>query len=423
MNSRIHLAWVCLGLTACAGPQEVMRTPPRAPTGLELAPAVDEVQTIQLYAERENVLPMVRLGGGPPLTLEFDLMGNNLRPLSIYFYHANSQWQRDLTASEYLGAFRRDDLFDYQMSRGTQLPYAHYIYTFPNDEIFFRLSGNYILRVTEQGDEDEVLFERPFYVAEDLGIVGMDLQRLFAGGTAMPSIQPIIRFAPPPQQTGGVFDYRVCFIRNGQHEAPRCSQRPSLTMQPDLLFYLEPEDSFRLQEGSYYVDLRHLRPAGQIESIAFNTSPHEVVLQPNYARFPSTDADPRLNGQSMIAGTYATAGDPDTRGEYVQVHFSFVPPNETRLGGGLYIAGSFNGWSIDLGKQLRWNTAERRYEGSLLLKQGEHEYQFTSPDPGTRRALHVRLPRPDNLFTALVYYRDVLHGTDRLLAYRHAFSE
>ncbi len=382
----------------------------------------DEVRTVQLYAHRENALPIYQMGQELPLTLEFDLMGSRQRPLSIYFYHADRQWRRDLTGGEYLSAFHRDDLFDYEVSTSTQLRYAHYRYAFPNSSIGFRLSGNYILRVSEQGQEDEVLFERPFYVAEDAGPALLDLQNLLAGRQSLRTVQPILRFTPPSRLAADVFDYSVCFIRNGQHRMPRCAERPNLSAQPALLFYLEPDEAFRSQEGDYYLDLRRLQPGGDIESVSFMDSPYEVVLHPDYARFVSTSADPLLNGQSVIARAQTHAPDPDTGGEYVRATFRYVPPDEKRLRGGIYVVGSFNGWGVDLGRQLRWNVDEARYEGSMLVKQGEYEYRYTSPDPNVRQALRAPLPRVDNQYTAFVYYRDLIFATDRLLMFQQGVS-
>ena len=419
------LAGLLMVAAACAAPPETERPRSRAPLaqGLAYEPPVDEVRTVQLYARQETALPIYRMGGGPPLTLEFDLMGVQARPLSVYFFHANRDWRRDLMRGEYLSGFQRDDLFDYSMSTNTQVRYTHYRYTFPNSTIGFRLSGNYILRVSEQGAEDEVLFEQPFYVAEDIGPVSLDLQNLLAGGRSVPSVQPLLRFTPPGEIAGGVFNYSVCFIRNGQHRAPRCSQRPNLSVQPDLLFYLEPEESFRQQEGDYYVDLRRLVPGGHVERVSLTSSPYEVLLQPDYARFPSTSADPLLSGQSVISRAHTYAQDPDTGGEYARVSFRYVPPDEEPLAGSIYITGSFNGWGIDLGRALRWSSEKKLYEGSLLIKQGEYEYRYTSPDPYVRQALRAPLPRVDNQYTALVYYRDAAYNTDRLLAFQHGFSQ
>ena len=429
--------WVCLMMAllfvaACSAPGEAgeenanrRRRPPRAEsprTDLNLETPLDKMQTIQLYAEEEDQLPVVALRGRRTLTLEFDLMEGTGRPLSAYFYHANRNWERDLLASEYLTSFHRDDLFDYQISRNTQINYTHYTYRFPNANIDFRISGNFILRITEQGREDEVLFERAFFVTENAAALQFGIDNVMVSGQGYPSAQPILSFTPPSSLLSNVFDYNVCFVRNGQFESTRCSDKPSLTQQPDLLFYLQPENAFEPQEGDYFLDLSSLRIGGQIEHTDLSVSPYRITLEPDYARFPSSSIDPLLNGQAVVSEAVRDRGDPDTEGEYAQIIFRYVPPDETRLPGGLLLTGSFNGWGFDLANELRWVAERGRYEGELLLKQGQYEYRYTSPDPRVRRQLQTRLPRPENLYSAFVYFSDTILRTDRLLAYQHILA-
>ena len=120
----------------------------------------------------------------------------------------------------------------------------------------------------------------------------------------------------------------------------------------------------------------------------------------------------------MIAGAVRNVGDPAVEAEYVKVHFSYVPPSEQPLTGGVMITGSFNGWSFDLANQLSWVAEQGRYEGSVLIKQGLYEYRYSSRDARARRALRNNLPRSDNLYTAFVYFSDSSLQTDRLLATR-----
>ena len=424
---------VLLMMTACSTPKETgeERTPRRSSRAqpaqaprvdLNLEAPLDAVQTIQLYAEEEDQLPVISMRGRRTLTLEFDLMESNGRPLSAYFYHANREWERDLTPSEYLTSFHRDDLFDYQFSRNTQVKYAHYTYTFPNNSIGFRISGNFIIRITEQGREDEVLFERPFFVTENAAALEFGLESLMVGGQGAPVVQPILSFTPPSSLLGNVFDYKVCFLRNGQLERSKCSENPSLTRQPDLLFYLQPEEAFEAQEGDYFLDISNLTIGGSVERTDLSVTPYLITLEPDYARFPSSSIDPLLNGQAVISDADRYVGDADTGGEYARVLFRYVPPDDRPLPGGLFLAGSFNGWAFDLANELRWEGETGRYEGELLIKQGKYEYRYTSPDPRVRNALRNRLPRPDNLYTALVYYSDVTLNTDRLLASQNILS-
>ncbi len=413
----VCLCVASLWTAGCSGPKEGEQAPNRRArpqraeppaVDLHLSTALDQVQTIQLYAGTEDQLPIVPLRGGGKLTLEFDLMESSGRPLSAYFYHADRSWQRDLTPGEYLTSFDRDDLFDYAVSRNTQIAYTHYRYAFPNQSINFRISGNYILRVTEQGREDEVLFERAFFVTENATATQFNIDPVMTGGSGYPSSQPVLTFTPPPALAGNVFDYNVCFVRNGQLDGTRCSDRPSLSQQPDLLFYLQPESAFEPQAADYFLDLRALRVGAKIERTDFSASPYQVTLAPDYARFPASGFDPLLNGQAVVPN--------DVEGEYAEVLFSYVPPREERLPGGVFLAGSFNGWILDLGKELRWEAERGRYEGRLLLKQGQYEYRYTSPDRQVRSELRSALPRSENLYAAFVYFSDSSLNTDRLLA-------
>ncbi len=378
----------------------------------------NQVGTVQLYAGAETELPILQ--ARQQLTLEFDLLESNGRPLSVWFYHADKNWQRDLTPAEYLTSFQRDDLFEYRISRRTQIQYTHYEYRFPNESVGFRISGNYIVRVTERGREDEVLFERPFFVAENLTAPGFELDRLLVEQRNYPSIQPILTFRPPATLFGNVFDYTVCFIRNGQFDRPRCTGRPSLVQQPDLLFYLEPEEAFAAEEGGYYVDLSNLVVGARVERTDRAVSPFEILLSPDYARFPGGGLDPLLSGQAVIGDADRFVGDADHEGEYVQVTFRYAPPDEVPLPGPIYVVGSFS--VQDAADILEWNPSTRFYEGRILLKQGRYEYRYTSPNAEVRRRITARLPRPDNLYTAFIYYRDTSLQTDRLLGFRHALS-
>ena len=152
-------------------------------------------------------------------------------------------------------------------------------------------------------------------------------------------------------------------------------------------------------------------------------SPFTVTLAPDYARFPTSGVEPLLAGQVVIGGADRYVGEADLQGEYADVLFKYVPPDEVPLSGGIFLTGSFNGWDLDLGNELRWNADGRWYELSVLLKQGEYEYRYTSPVAQVRRAITTRVPRADNLYTALVYFADTSLDTDRLMGFQHVLSQ
>ncbi len=415
----------CLG-AACAGTREGEdRTPrrvqelerPAEETRVRLSRTDPSVRTIQLYrGEDERNLPVIALGSGEHLTLEFDVLESGGRPLSAYFYHARRDWRRDLSPGEYLKTFQRGDILNYSPSRATEVDYVHYRYRFPASDIVFTLSGNYILRVTEQGRENDVLFERAFFVTEQVTPVIVSFETFPAPGQGFRSVAPVALFSPPQGIAGGVFDFAVCFMQNGRLLAPRCTSDPSLMQQPDLQFYLQPSSAFQPMSADYYLDLSEIRVGNRIERTDRGESPFAVFLEPDYARFGGAGIDPLINGQSVVSGSVRSVAEPSTAAEYVNVQFSFVPPNESRLRGDIFVVGSFNNWEPSPDNRLDFVVGQGRYEGNVLIKQGLHEYRYHASNADVRSVIDRGIPRPENLYTAFVYYSDIRVNTDRLLS-------
>ncbi|HLT48656.1 MAG TPA: type IX secretion system plug protein domain-containing protein [Rubricoccaceae bacterium] len=388
---------------------------------MTLARTDDRVKTVQLHpTANEAGLPVISLRSTETLTLSFDLLDEGTgRPLSVYFYHADRSWRRDLVPSEYLSTFLSDDIRDYRPSAATEVPYVHYEYEFPNANIGFLMSGNFIVRVAEQGQEGAVLLERAFFVSEEAAEVEMGFQTGFSGGAAV--VQPLVRLRPGPQLADAQpFDYAVCFARNGQFERTRCAQEPSLLGLALYQFYLDHTEAFPAERPFYEVDLGLLQVGPQIANVDYSATPDAVLLDPDHARFGGDVRREALTGQPLVEAVYRSGGYPDTQGQYVTVHFRYVPAGERQAGGPVLLTGAFNGWQLDPALALTWDPATGRYEGSLLLKQGLYLYQYVVDDPTAEPEALLLQP---SLYTALVYVRDLTRITDRLVAVRSAVSQ
>lgn len=427
-SCRVHaslLIIIVFLLAACASSEESTDTvanrnpePPRPPRGLSVAPTSSEIGTVQVYRTgNETSPPLITLGTAETITVSFDLLSNEPRTLSIYFYHANRRWERDLIPIEYLRTFHRDELTSYRLSYATDVPYSHYDYEFPSPNIDFTLSGNYILRVTDFGDEEEILFERPFFISEQSALIDLTLDNILVPGRPYTSIQPLGRFKPASENVN-IFDFEMCFVRNDQYAEAKCATEPRLSIQPGLAFYLEPFDSFELAPPASFLNLAQIRVGGNIEFTDLSVNPPEVALEPDYANFPGSSFGPFLNGQSVVRAVVRDHQDPDLSAEYVNVFFRFVPINEVAARGRVIVTGSFNNWERDPENALVWKPEKRWYEGSVLMKQGHHEYRYLFDDPDLRRAAAGAPPGTRNLYTAFLYSNDILVHTDRLISVR-----
>jgi hypothetical protein len=384
----------------------------------EFAPSATSVRTVQLYrGDDERSLPVITLNSDEALTLEFDLMELQGRPLSVYFEHADRTWQRDLSPSRTLESFQNDRLVDYQSSRGTEVSYVHYQYRFPNDDIRFRISGNYVLRVTERGRRDSVLLEQPFFVAEETGGLKLQGESIAVPGQRQPSLRPIARFRPPAEIQGDPFGHTACFVRNGRLTDTRCEERPLLVRQPELEFELARDRAYAPSMTEYALDLSTLRSTSQIARVDRSQTPFRVMLDADYARFEGTETASGLtaNGQTVVRGALSDRVDPSVRAEYVETRFAFVPSDAQSYSRPFTVAGSFSGMDPARGTTMEWSPAREQYEGTVLLKQGRHQYFYSTSDPAFPEQKQSQQARARSTYTAFVYYRDNRRNTDRLL--------
>jgi len=392
------------------------KTDPAPTPGPDLASQSDQIRTVQLYrGSDERSFPVMALRPDEPLTLEFDLMAKQGRPLSIYFYHADRNWNRDLSPSQVFESYQDDKLVDYRPSQGTTVPYVHYTYRLPNDDIRFRISGNYVLRVTERGRRDSVLFERPFFITDEVGGLELGAESIMVPGQRQQSVRPVARFDPPTALRGDPFGYTVCFVRNGRLADTRCQDQPLLAQQPKLAFELDRSRAFAPITADYTVDLGNLRAAPKIERLDRTVTPFRVLLEPDYAQFSGGDLDAALNGQILIQEAVRGRANPSLTAEYVRTTFAFVPPKEQRLNGDVVVAGSFSNMNIARGTRMQWRPLRGRYEGEILLKQGRYQYFYNASDPRLRRQVQRSPSRLRNTYMTFVYYRDPSRNTDRLL--------
>ena len=382
-----------------------------------------EVHSVQIHAgENETSLPIVELGSGLSLRLAFDLVETDSRPLSVYLYHADRNWKPDLSPSEVLSGFHNDTIQDYGSSGATVIPYVHYEYRFPNRSIDFNVSGNYILRVSEQGREEDSLFERRFYVTEQATSVEMNLDLIMVPGRRASSIRPLVRFQPPFANSNA-FDYAVCFVRNAALESPACIDRPTLDVLPDLAFITDRENSFDPAPANFFIDLSELRTGGRLERVNQQPIPWRVEIEPDNARLPGTQLAPFINGKTVIRSANRYVNEPEYSSEYMNAVFRFIPPDAQPIQERISLIGSFNNWTPSSRYELLWDELNSWYEGRVLLKQGHYEYSYYSRDPGITLAMEAGLPQIRNMYTALVYHHDLFTQSDRIIAVQSLMTE
>ncbi len=88
---------------------------------------------------------------------------------------------------------------------------------------------------------------------------------------------------------------------------------------------------------------------------------------------------PDINGQFVIRTT--EGNNPFTEADYAMVHFSLdadeIPTKE------VYVYGAFNDFKTTPENKMNFNSETKKYEASILLKQGFYNYTFATKDRHT----------------------------------------
>jgi hypothetical protein len=136
----------------------------------------DSIRSVQLYRGlNETAYPIHYLGESLPLTLEFDELISHDRPDSRFWVDilpCDWNWKPSLVLpTEFYQGYIRREITLFRRSEFSKVTYTHFAYQFPQEEEAFLQSGNYLLRVFRNGDENDLVFTRRFVVADRKAVI------------------------------------------------------------------------------------------------------------------------------------------------------------------------------------------------------------------------------------------------------------
>lgn len=383
------------------------------------------IKTVQLYKEGWNLsYPVISLGSDERLVLNFDLLGDKTETYYYTFIHCDKDWNRSgIIPNDYLNGFPENPVENYNSSFNTTVHYVHYNLTFPNQNISFRLSGNYILEIYPFNDPENPVLTQRFVVTEDA--VDIDIQphrpRMTANLDAYQQVDFIVNYARlniyNPYQ-----DIYAFILQNGRWNIAKKNLKPVFFGNNELN-YTSLADNTIFPGGNEfrYFDIKSVRYKTEyVRDIDFLFGNYHVYLFPSENReFKPYFYWQDLNGKYYVA--VQEEKNPDTDADYVYVYFT-LPSKVILEGGKMYVSGAFNDWEYNDNNLMVYNEKDQAYECTILLKQGwyNYEYEFISnkasqPSTFSFEGSHYET---ENDYTVLVYYRNPLERYDRVIGVR-----
>ncbi|MBN1650533.1 MAG: DUF5103 domain-containing protein [Bacteroidales bacterium] len=380
------------------------------------------IKTVELYPDNDRLgEPVIFLNEQIPLTLAFDELDSDYRLFAYTLIHCDAQWHiSELSPNEYLEGYIEDYIEDYQFSLNTKVPYIHYSLQIPNEAIQFRYSGNYILKIYPENEEENPILTKKLYVVDPLCSIN--------GEIIAPSNPELIKSAQE-------INFKVNISNLNSHFPSReistqIQQNGRYDNQIDHLEPLSIKDGildFNLQKGNVFQGLNTYRffdfssldyNSEYIYAINKNGAIDEIELLLSKSRANKAyKNEPTQFGKFFIETK--DYQDADIESEYAFVHFLYFSKSPL-LNNDLYLLGSFDLWSLS--HKLSYDYSSQVYETKLLLKQGYYSYLYALKNKNTKAvdvgALEGSFFQTPNNYTIRLYYRAPGTTYDQLVGYK-----
>ncbi len=380
-------------------------------------------------ADPINFMSPPILGVNNHLVITFDEIGNDVRRMRYRLVHCNADWTPSiLTDSEILDGFNIADIDDYAPSYNTFIQYYNYRIVLPSENMQPKASGNYLLQVFDEDDEDNVLLQARFMVSEDaVKIIPAVTSRTDRGHNTE---WQQLSFTVDPGQTrinNPFSDLYVKVIQNGRDEKARIITHPQRMNGREIIYdHLQP---LIFQAGNEYRRFETVRadyPGLHADSVRF--------VAPTYHTWLATD-EVRANRQYSFDRTQhgrfmvreLNSSDSDLGADYVGVNFTLDAPRV--MDGDVYVCGEMTDYRCLPAFKMTYDADAGVYRLSVPLKQGSYNYQYRIQPHGGHSSDADPTPiegdffETGNEYTILVYERRPGLRADRLLGATTIFTD
>jgi hypothetical protein len=380
------------------------------------------IRSIQLHpTQHSDDPPVLELGSSQTLTLRFERIAKESMQYRMRIEHFRPDWTSSRISSElFLDGFPELIIGSGIVSRNTRTSYRQYSVEFPQAGFRILRSGNYLLRVIEDGTGDHV-FSIPFFVSEDEGSIQADVEvRTALSRQLQTTHRPVADYQLPGFVGQPQFDLSFVFTQNRFWGRHREADELDFSAPGQVRFELSNEYSFPGNSDFRRLDLQDItrQQRGVVEAFPGEVPPR-VVLQDDVAEVNNSPFD-----TSIFPGTF---GRPDMglNAEYANVVFPFDAATSIGSTAAIHLLGDFNFWLPSATNRMSFDEESGRWRAELLIKEGVYRYKYVLVENGKINDLYF-----DNFFSnrtqqyhAFVYMYDSREFYHRLLKVQDFYSQ
>ena len=384
---------------------------------------VENLKNVKLYKTGfELSAPFMELNSGDKLTLTFDDLSSQGITYYYSFILCNQDWTpADLMPMEYTVGMSEEYFNANFQSFNTTIHYSYYNVVLPSDNIKITKSGNYILKVYPEGEPDNPVITRRFYVFENR--VGINIEEFIATAPRdrYTKQELYVKINPNGYPMPNIYEDLTMKIMQNQRKDNIITRKAPKIITSEYLYYNIAGDlTFNGGNEFRVFDFRSLKiQSANVNTIEYDSAGYNVNLlidqSRKHKRYLRYD---ELNGNYKVIEWDNTQITDRIEADYAYVNFKFKL-DSVLSNGSVYLLGEFTNWRMDSYSRLAYNPVSGFYETSLLLKQGYYNYQYIYVPNGSERGyvsyFEGNHSETGNEYTVFVYYRDQGQLYDRLI--------
>lgn len=384
------------------------------------------IGTPQLFpANNPSAMPVIKLNSSDLLELHFDDFDGNVKNYFYSFELCNANWETaNLSSFDYIRGFQQQRIAQYRLSSISQTNYTHYQVQIPDRNCIPTRSGNYLLKVFLNGNINNLVFTKRFYVVDGKASIGMLIQQPFNNQffRTHQKLQVTVntnqlQLQNPQQQV------QLVLMQNNRLDNTRTLNQPAFIRGNIIEYNGELDGLFPAGKEYRWVDLRSFRfQSERVEKIDMQQGIPYVTLKTDAER---TNARylfyNDFNGAFVINATEQI--NPYWQSDYGWVKFKFYPQTvDNYYKKKVYLSGMLTGNQLGDTALMTYNNESKCFEKQLFLKQGFYTYTYLTQDFGRREIQPADASLTDgnyweteNEYAAFVYYRNFSGRHDELV--------
>lgn len=372
---------------------------------------------------------VITLGTDDWVHISFDHFSHDYHRFIYRIIHCNADWTpSDLFEVDYMEGFNDQPIEDYENSLNTTMLYTHYWLDLPNDDIIFKVSGNYMVEIYLDDDDDEDSSSQADNEPKKVAVACFRIVEPRMGLNTTITSNTDIDTNLSHQQVSFTVNYNTNDVVDPNTEIKPYVYQNSRTDNCASLVkptYVTPgraeythNKSLIFPAGNEYrrFEIINMHYATQgVDKISFFAPYFHATLLPDTPRrHYSYDED--HNGHYLIR--YNLAEDPATEADYLFAHFRLDMPRRT--GGEFYLSGEFTYNDFTPAYQAVYNENEQAYEATVVLKQGAYDFLYLWVPDGTTVGhtgpAEGNFYETENEYQIYIYHRPFGGRYDQLVA-------